>query len=95
MSHDEIAKETRSKLEELGKKITEAKDSPGAPAEISAQASDDWRKMVESHADIKRRLDVEGNQTGEVLESIRADIDILRHAFEKWLAHNESAFDKK
>lgn len=95
MSHDAIAKETRRKLDELGQKINEAKESLGAKDEIAAHAKDDWHKMVESHADIRRRLDSEGDQSAQVLEGIRFDIDILRHSFERWMARNETEFDKE
>ena len=48
--------------------------------------------MVETHAAIRRRLDASGNQSGQALDGIRLDIDVLRNSFERWMARVEGNF---
>jgi hypothetical protein len=94
MSQDSIAAETRRKLDELEQKIKAARSSPGAPEAMAGDVHKDWQDMVQSHADISRKLDAAGNQPAEVLEGIRLDVDVLRHSFERWMARVEGNFAK-
>jgi hypothetical protein len=94
MSQDAIAEETRRKLEELDQKIKAARSSPGASQVIAGNADKDWQDMVQSHADISRKLVATGNQSAEALEGISLDIDVLRHSFERWMARVEGNFAK-
>ncbi len=94
MSQNPIVEETRRKLDELDKKIKAAKSAPGASQEIASDAHKDWQDMVQSHAAISRKLDAAGDQSAEVLEGIRLDIDVLRHSFERWMARVEGSFAK-
>jgi hypothetical protein len=48
--------------------------------------------MVETHAAIRRRLEASGNQSGQALDGIRLDIDVLRNSFERWMARVEGNF---
>ena len=50
--------------------------------------------MVETHADIRRKLDARTDHPNGVMEGIRFDLDILRHSFEKWVAKVEGKFDE-
>jgi len=94
MSQSSTAEETKRKLEELGAKITAAKASLGAKGEIAADVQKDWQDMVQTHADIGRKLDAQSDHSSHFLEGLRFDIDILRHAFEKWMARNEGNFSQ-
>ena len=93
MSQDPIA-DTKSKLDELEQRIHAARSSLGARGEISDEAQKDWKKMIEMHNDIRRKLDARADHPNGVLEGIRFDVDILRTSFETWVAKVEGKFDK-
>jgi len=93
MSQDPIA-ETRSKLDNLEQRIHAAKNSLGATGSINDEARKDWAAMIEKHADIRRKLDARPDHPNGFIEGIRFDVDILRAAFEKWVAKVEGKFDK-
>lgn len=92
MSQDPIA-DTKSKLDELEQRINAAKASLGARGEINDEAQKDWKAMVETHADIRRKLDAREDHPAGVVEGIRFDVDILRHSFEQWMAKVEGNFN--
>jgi chromosome segregation ATPase len=94
MSQDPLVEETRRKLDELEQKIRAARSAPGASQEIASDAHKDWQEMVQSHAAISRKLNAADDQSAEVLEGIRLDIDVLRHSFERWMARVEGNFAK-
>jgi len=89
----ETVEDTKRKLQELEQRIRAASSSLGAKGEIVNEAQNDWNTMVETHADIRRKLDASGNQSGQALDGIRLDIDVLRNSFERWMARVEGNFD--
>jgi hypothetical protein len=89
----ESAEDTKRKLQDLEQRIHAAKSSLGAKGEIVSEAQKDWDKMVETHADLRRKLDASGNQSGHALDGISLDIDVLRNSFERWMARVEGNFD--
>jgi hypothetical protein len=93
MSQDLIA-DTKSKLDDLEQRIKAARSSPGATGELSGEAQQDWKKMVDAHSDIRRKLDARADHPVGVIEGIRFDVDILRTTFETWVAKVEGKFDK-
>lgn len=93
MSQDPIA-DTKSKLDDLEQRILAAKSSLGARGDLSDEAQSDWKKMVEMHSDIRRKLDARPDHPAGVLEGLHFDVDILRTSFETWVAKVEGKFDK-
>jgi hypothetical protein len=93
MSQDPIA-DTQTKLDDLEQRIHTARSSLGARGEISDEAEKDWKRMVEMHSDIRRKLDARADHPAGVVEGIRFDVDILRTSFEKWVAKVEGQFGK-
>ena len=91
MSQDPFA-DTRSKLEDLEQRINAARASLGAPADLGDEAQKDWKKMVEMHSDIRRKLDARADHPAGVVEGLRFDVDILRTSFETWVAKVEGKF---
>ncbi len=89
----ETVEDTKRKLQELEQRIRAAKSSLGAKGEIVSEAQKDWNTMVETHAAIRRKLETGGNQSGQALDGIRLDIDVLRNSFERWMARVERNFD--
>jgi hypothetical protein len=88
----ETVDDTKRKLQELEQRIRAAKSSLGAKGEIVSDAQKDWNTMVETHAAIRRRLEASNNQSGQALDGIRLDIDVLRNSFERWMARVEGNF---
>jgi len=94
MSDITTVEETKRKLAELERKIRAAKDTNGAENTIGEDARKDWQDMLQTHADIRRKLDAVDKQGPEVLEGIQFAIDILRNSFERWMGHVEGDFAK-
>ena len=90
----ESVEDTKRRLQDLEQRIRAAKSSLGATGEIVSEAQMDWDKMVETHADLRRKLDASGNHSAQALDGIRLDIDVLRNSFERWMARVEGNFDK-
>jgi hypothetical protein len=93
MSQDPIA-DTQSKLDDLEQRIHTARSSLGARGDIGGEAEKDWKRMVEMHSDIRRKLDARPDHPAGVVEGINFDVDILRTSFEKWVAKVEDQFGK-
>lgn len=89
----ETVEDTKRNLQELEQRIRAVRSSLGAKGEIVNEAQNDWNTMVETHAAIRRKLDASGNQSGQALDGIRLDIDVLRNSFERWMARVEGNFD--
>ena len=89
----ESVEDTKRRLQDLEQRIRAAKSSLGATGEIVNEAQKDWDKMVEMHADLRRKHDASGNQSAQALDGIRLDIDVLRNSFERWMARVEGNFD--
>jgi hypothetical protein len=90
----ETVEDTKRRLQELEQRIRAAKSSLGAKGEIVSEAQKDWDSMVETHADLRRKLDASGDQSGQALAGISLDIDVLRNSFERWMARVEGNFDQ-
>jgi hypothetical protein len=89
----ESVEDTKRRLQDLEQRIRAARSSLGAKGEIVSEAQEDWDKMVETHADLCRKLDASGNQSGHALDGISFDIDVLRNSFDRWMARVEGNFD--
>lgn len=81
----------RKQLEELGRRIEEGRAglSPGRAAE---QLDRDWREIHERHQQISRRLAAGMSSGSAAVETLRTDIDELRHGFTRWAARVERRF---
>ncbi len=94
MSQNPTVEETKRKLAELEQKIRAAEELKGASDKIAENAQKDWEQMLQTHADIRRKLDSAGEQAPEILEGLQFAIDILRDSFERWMARAEGDFAK-
>jgi hypothetical protein len=94
MSQDPTVEETKRKLTELGQRIHAAKSSLGARHEMASDAHKAWNDMVETHAEISRKLEKAHSPSSDFLEGLRFDVDILNHSFERWMARVEGNYDK-
>ena len=89
----DTVEDTKRKLQELEQRIRAAKSSLGAKGEIVSEAQKQWDAMLETHADLRRKLEAAGNQSGQALDGISLDVDVLRNSFEQWMARVEGDFD--
>ncbi len=94
MSQNPTVEETKRKLAELEQKIRAVSESIGASDTIGENARKDWQNMLQTHAEITRKLDAPDEHGPEVLEGIQFSIDILRNSFERWMARVEGNFAK-
>ena len=53
----DTVEDSKRKLQELEQRIRAAKSSLGAKGEIVSEAQKDWDAMVETHADLRRKLE--------------------------------------
>ena len=93
MSQTQIA-DTKSKLDELEQRIHAAKSSLGARGDLDDEAHQEWKAMVDKHADIRRELDAHPEHPAGVTEGLRFNVDILRLSFETWVAKVEAQLDE-
>ena len=76
--------------DELEQRIKAARAQYGAVCETDK----DWQDMVSAHTEMQRKLDAAKDHSAEALESLRFDIDILRHSFERWMARIDRKFEQ-
>jgi len=88
MSNNPTLNDVKRKLADLEQRIQAARAQRGAISE----ADKDWEDMVRAHTEMQRKLDAAKDHSAEALESIRFDIDILRHSFERWMGQVERKF---
>jgi hypothetical protein len=94
MNQNSIVEDTRRKLDALEQQIRAARSSRGATGELSGEMQKDWESMVETHAELCRKLDAAKDQPAEVAEGVRMSVDVLRHSFERWMTRVEGNFAK-
>jgi hypothetical protein len=46
----------------------------------------EWDDMITAHRETQRQLEKSDEFLGQIVEGLRFDIDILRHAFSRWVA---------
>lgn len=80
------------RLEDLGRRIEEMRSAVDEHEAVDDQLRQEWDDMLRQHADIRRRLregKIRGSESGETLKQ---DIDVLRHAFFRWVARVDERF---
>ena len=77
----------RKQLEELGRRIEQSK--PGAVAD---ELDRDWTAIRKRHQEITHRLARGDARVSAAAETLRSDIDELRHGFARWAARVERRF---
>ena len=91
----DTVEDTKRKLQELEQRIRAAKSSLGAKGEIVSEAQKDWDAMVETHADLRRKLEATGDHRARPSMASAFDVDVLRNSFEQWMAQVEGNFDSR
>ena len=49
------------------------------------QTNDDWDTMIRAHQSIQRNIESTGTLKDQLIEGLRFDLDILKHAFGRWV----------
>ena len=52
----------------------------------------DWNKMLRLHQDKQRRAEQSASFMVQIIEGLRFDLDILRHAFGRWALRVDRSF---
>jgi len=89
---DEQQGDVNRRLEDLEMRIEEMRSGLEQHGAIDDRLRQEWEGMLRQHADIRRRLregKAEGTEAGETLAQ---DIDVLRHAFFRWVARVDERF---
>jgi len=89
---NEEQNESIRRLQELEARIEEKRKALNQHGVLEDQLEREWNEMLRQHAAIRRRLrsgELKGSAAGETL---RQDIDVLRHAFFRWAARVDERF---
>jgi hypothetical protein len=81
----------RKKLDTLGQTIKEkrlalARQPPGVLPE------GDWEDMLRAHQAIQQNIESTGTVTDQLIEGLRFDLDIPKHAFGRWVFRVDQRF---
>ena len=81
----------RKKLDTLGQTIKEkrlalARQPPGVLPE------GDWEDMLRAHQEVQLKIETMGTMTSQLIEGLRLDLDILKHAFRRWVFRIDRKF---
>ncbi len=82
----------RKTLDALSKAIQDRRIALTHHAAASSQADSDWEEMLRAHREVRLRLETTGGLTGQLIEGLRFDIDVLKHAFRKWMLRTDRNF---
>ena len=87
-------KEAQQQLDELGHRIEARKVSAGRPGTLAAAMQRDWLDIRERHEEIRRKLELGAIAGSPAAETLRVDIDTLRHGFNRWAARTERRYGR-
>lgn len=82
----------RKTLDALSKAIQDRRIALTHHAAASSQADADWEAMLRAHREVQLKLETKGGLTGQLIEGLRLDIDVLKHAFRKWMLRTDRNF---
>ena len=82
----------RKKLDTLGQTIKEkrlalAHQTPGV-----LHPDGDWEDMLRAHQEVQLKIETMGTTTSQLIEGLRLDLDILKHAFRRWVFRIDRKF---
>jgi hypothetical protein len=83
------AERTNQIWDQLGQTVTYRRR---APALSRPQTHDDWDTMIRAHQAIQRNIESTGTVTDQLIEGLRFDLDILKHAFGRWAFRVDQRF---
>ena len=79
----------RKTLDALSEAIQARRRALAHHAAASSQADADWEAMLRAHREVQLKLETKGGLTGQLIEGLRLDIDVLKHAFRKWMLRTD------
>jgi len=82
----------RKTLEALSKAIQDRRVALAHHAAASSQADSDWEQMLRTHREAQLKLETTGGLMSQLIEGLRLDIDVLKHAFRKWMLRTDRNF---
>jgi hypothetical protein len=82
----------RKMLEELSEAIEKKRRSLNHGAPARAISNSDWAEMLRLHCERQLKAEERASLKGQIIEGFRFDLDILRHAFGRWLTRVDRTF---
>lgn len=82
----------RQALDQLDQAIADRRRALAYQASRNRQTDDDWEEMVRAHRALQVKLEATGTMTDQLIEGLRFDLDILRHAFRRWVFRVDGSF---
>lgn len=82
----------RQTLKALEKSIEDKRIALGTHAAEAERLNREWEKMLRKHRKIQQELQATGSMTSLVLEGLSFDLDVLKHAFRKWIFRIDHKF---
>jgi hypothetical protein len=81
----------RQTLSALEKSIESKRVALTAHVAAAERLDREWEEMQRAHRENRLQLEATGSMTRQVLEGLTHDVDILKHAFQRWMFR----FDRK
>lgn len=79
-------------LDRLGQTIADRRRTLAHQASGSRQTEGDWEEMVRTHQALQLEVESTGTMADQLIEGLRFDLDILKHAFRRWVFRVDRSF---
>jgi hypothetical protein len=79
-------------LDRLGQTIADRRRALARHTSRGPQSDDDWDAMVRAHRASQLEIESTGTVTAQLIEGLRFDLDILKHAFRRWVVRVDRIF---
>ena len=81
----------RKKLDTLGQTIKEKRLALARqPPEVLPEG--DWEDRLRAHQEVQLKIETMGTMTNQLIEGLRLDLDLLKHAFRRWVFQIDRKF---
>ena len=52
----------------------------------------DWEDRLRAHQEVQLKIETMGTMTSQLIEGLRLDLDLLKHAFRRWVFQIDRKF---
>ena len=80
------------RLEDLEARIEKSRKDLEQHNAVTGELRQEWDSMLRRHAELRQRLHSGEAKRSEAAATLNEDIDVLRHAFFRWVSHVEERF---
>ncbi len=79
------------RLDTLGQTIKEKRLALAHPPP-GVLSDGDWEDMLRAHQEVQLKIETMGTTPSQLIEGLRLDFDILKHAFRRWMFRIDRKF---